>query len=165
MTGLIRVGVDEASVARAISQFVELADEAAEDASRIAARRVADRMEAEIGATTDSEFKDPTGEYVGTIVARTEKTGDGYRAFLTIEGDESDLVKARIIEYGRGQKVIVPVNKKAMKWVDPQYSKFKKGPNKDKVFAKKVTMPAVEGKHVLLKIRDRVYQRIRRGTV
>ena len=63
-------------------------------ASRIAARRVADRMKAEIGATTDSEFKDPTGEYVGTIVSGTEKTGAGYRAFLTIEGDEEDIIKS-----------------------------------------------------------------------
>jgi len=170
VSGLIRVGIDEASVARAVQTMTDLAMEAAEDAARIAARRVADRMEAET-LKTDFGFKDPTGEYVGSIVSSVEKTGDGWRAFLTVEGDDDDIIKARIIEYGRGAKFIYPgivtgkSDKKAMKWIDPARSKFKSGPNTGKVFAQQVRMRPVEGKHVLLKIRDRVYQRIRRGTV
>ena len=58
--------------------------------------------------------------------------------------------------YGRSEKVIYPVRKKAMRW---------EGVDGEKVFAKKVRLRAVAGKHILEHARDRVYQRIRRQTV
>lgn len=162
MAGLARSGFDEATIARFIA---ERSSEHADDVARetaVDARRIL-REEAE--KIADDVFTDPTGAYIGSVVARYEKTGEGYRAYLTVEGDEVDEIKALIIEYGRDVKIIYPVRRLAMKWEDAGRSKFKSGPNQGKVFAKRVKLRPVPGKHVLRRARDRAYQRIRSGRV
>lgn len=107
--------------------------------------------------------------FANLITSGTERTAEGWRAYLTTVADATDeeVKKVAAIEYGTRKNYPIRARRSQFltgwTWQGP--SKNNRYKNERQVFTPKVDHPGSAPQNVLRKARDRVYQRIRRGTV
>lgn len=112
---------------------------------------------------------DPRRSYADLMASGVERTDEGWRAYLKIVDDATPEEVAKFAAIERGSKPHqIPkgrLKKQAMTGWEATYD----GPRRkvgEQVFTPTpFTHPGTEAKHTLRRARDRVYQRIRRGTV
>lgn len=144
-------GINPASIQRAAEDLRRQGDA---EADRIA-QRARDQLESEVSATASFDGVNP--RVFDAIEAVVIDDPDGARVQLRLRpgASQEEEIAAAVAEYGRRGYYVYPVNKQALKWDDLD----------GKRFAKQVYIPAIEGFQTLRRTRDRVYQRLRRGTV
>ena len=149
----VRFGVNEASVRRAAEN---LRDRAADDLTDLA-RRSGEQMEEAVREFAG--FYSSAPDLFDNVVATVEQEADGPRVYISPDYGaltEGEAIHIAVIENGRRGYFVRPVAARKLRWWDDAGTKR---------FADEVYIPAQEGFGIMRRARDRVYQRMRRGTV
>lgn len=149
----LRFGVEPGTIQRASEN---LRDQAQAEATEIANRA---RLAMEDAIRDVSEFYGLDPSLYDAIQVSVEVESDGPRVFTELAGgaSEGQEIALAVREWGRRSYVIRPVVAKKLRFEVPGESK--------PVFSSQARIPASPAYNILRRARDRVYQRMRRGTV
>lgn len=148
----LRFGLEPGTLQRAVEN---LRDQAEDDALDIAVR-ARETMHDAIREVSEFYGLDPS--LYDDIDIIVDQTADGPRLYTDAGGaSEGREIAMAVREWGRRAYSITPKNRKALKFYYPGES--------DPTYSKRVDIPASPAYNILRRARDRVYQRMRRGTV
>lgn len=150
----LRFGVEPATVRRAAEN---LRDQAQAESLEIV-QRSKRAMEEAIEEVSSYYGLDPD-LYDGGIEVTVEDSPDGPRFYTELSpgASEGKEIAIAVREWGRRSYMIRPVTAKKLKFEIPGESK--------PVFSAQARIPESPAYNILRRARDRVYQRMRRGTV
>lgn len=160
----LRVGFDQRTIAR----LAEALHERALVVTRAGADRAGVLMVDECREIINSERKAPSRPRPGIRPLEEMYT---YKVFREANGHRSAITNSRTLnqsergkffmnELGTAKSYEIPKRGQATDEVFPIT-----GPGGERTYAERIVMPARPGRHIARRARDRVYQRVRRGTV
>ena len=148
----LRFGLEPGTLQKAVENLRDQANDSALDV----AERARETMHDAIRDVSEFYGLDPS--LYDDIDVIVDQTADGPRLYTDAGGASEDREIAMAVrEWGRRAYSIYPVNVKALKFYLPGESK--------PTYSKRSDIPASPAYNILRRARDRVYQRMRRGTV
>lgn len=160
----LRVGFDQRTVARLAAALTERAMVISRDGADEAGKL----MVQECGIIINQERKTPSRSRPGIrplekmYTYKVVRQPAGHRAFITNSRTLNSAERGKFFmnELGRAQPYQIPKPGEDNGEVFPIL-----GPGGQRQYAERIHMPARPGRHIARRARDRVYQRIRRGSV